>query len=150
MTLDERLVGIVPHERQVRFQQLEFYAFIHFTVNTFTDREWGDGTESPEIFDPPRLDAEQWVSSVKSAGMKGLTLTCKHHDGFCLWQSRVTEHTVAHSPWKNGGGDVVKEVSEACKKQGIKFGIYPCCRMERCSEKDEGQRDNLRKKPAYR
>lgn len=124
MTLDERLAQITPHERQFRFQQLEFYAFIHFTVNTFTDREWGDGKESPLIFNPEKLDAEQWVKAVKSAGMKGLIFTCKHHDGFCLWQSRFTRHSVASSPWKEGKGDVVKEVSEACKKHGIKFGIY--------------------------
>ncbi|MDE5860220.1 MAG: alpha-L-fucosidase, partial [Oscillospiraceae bacterium] len=95
MTYDERLTKVVPHERQFRFQQLEFYAFIHFTVNTFTDREWGDGTESPLIFDPERLDAEQWVKAVKSAGMRGLILTCKHHDGFCLWNSKFTDHSVA-------------------------------------------------------
>ena len=124
MTLDERLIKIVPHERQVRFQQLEFYAFIHFTVNTFTDKEWGDGTESPSIFNPERLDAEQWVRAVKSAGMKGLILTCKHHDGFCLWPSKFTEHTIAASPWQNGEGDIVKETSDACRKHGIKFGIY--------------------------
>ena len=124
MTYDERLAKIVPHERQLSFQQLEFYAFIHFTVNTFTDREWGDGTESPSVFDPERLDPEQWVRAVKSAGMRGLILTCKHHDGFCLWNSKFTKHSVASSPWKNGQGDVVKETAEACKKHGIKFGVY--------------------------
>ena len=124
MTYDEKLTKIIPHERQLRFQQLEFYAFIHFTVNTFTDREWGDGTESPSVFDPEKLDAEQWVKAVKSAGMRGLILTCKHHDGFCLWNSKFTDHSVAASPWKNGQGDVVKETAEACKKHGIKFGVY--------------------------
>ncbi|MGN1089873.1 MAG: alpha-L-fucosidase [Huintestinicola sp.] len=121
MTLDQRLVSAVPSERQVKFQQTEFYAFVHFTVNTFTDREWGDGTESPSIFNPTKLDAEQWVTAVKNAGMRGLILTCKHHDGFCLWHSKVTEHTVEYSPFKR---DIVREVSDSCKKHGIKFGVY--------------------------
>lgn len=121
MNLDERLIKTVPSERQIEFQQLEFYAFIHFTVNTFTDKEWGDGTESPEIFNPAKLDAEQWVKAVKSAGMKGLILTCKHHDGFCLWDCKHTSHNVMNSPY---GKDIVRETSEACRKHGIKFGIY--------------------------
>ena len=121
MISDKKLAEIVPHERQIKFQQTEFYAFVHFTVNTFTDLEWGSGTESPEIFDPVKRDAEQWVKAVVSAGMKGLILTCKHHDGFCLWHSRLTEHTVEHSPF---GRDIVREVSDACRKYGIKFGVY--------------------------
>ncbi|MBD5145096.1 MAG: alpha-L-fucosidase [Ruminococcus sp.] len=124
MTYDEKLTKIVPHERQFRFQQLEFYAFIHFTVNTFTDREWGDGTESPSVFAPESLDPEQWVMTVKAAEMRGLILTCKHHDGFCLWNSKFTKHSVVASPWKSGQGDVVKETAEACRKHGIKFGVY--------------------------
>ena len=119
--LDKRLIQTVPAERQIRFQQLEFYAFIHFTVNTFTDREWGDGTESPAIFTPSKLDAEQWVKAVKSAGMRGLILTCKHHDGFCLWNTKMTKHNVMNSPY---GKDIVREVSDACKKYGIAFGVY--------------------------
>ncbi|MCQ2519043.1 MAG: alpha-L-fucosidase [Lachnospiraceae bacterium] len=121
---DEKLISVIPTERQIQFQELEFYAFIHFTVNTFTDKEWGDGNESPDIFNPEKLDAEQWVRNIKAAGMRGLILTCKHHDGFCLWPSKYTDHTVAKSPYKSGNGDVVKEVSKACEKYGIKFGIY--------------------------
>ncbi len=121
MISDERLVRIVPSQRQLRFQQLEFYAFIHFTVNTFTDKEWGDGTESPDIFTPSELDAEQWVKAVISAGMKGLILTCKHHDGFCLWDTKLTAHNTMNSPF---GRDIVREVSSACRKYGISFGVY--------------------------
>ncbi|MBR6872098.1 MAG: alpha-L-fucosidase [Ruminococcus sp.] len=121
MELDKRLVNVVPSERQLDFQRLEFYAFIHFTVNTFTDKEWGDGTESPEVFDPGQLDAEQWVKAIVSAGMRGLILTCKHHDGFCLWDTKTTPHNVMNSPC---GRDVVREVSDACRRYGIKFGVY--------------------------
>ncbi len=121
MTLDERLVRTVPSGRQLAVMEMEFYAFIHFSINTFTDREWGDGGEDPRLFDPAALDADQWVDAVKAAGMRGLILTCKHHDGFCLWPSRHTDHTVAASPFR---GDVVRLVSEACRQGGIRFGVY--------------------------
>ncbi len=121
---DLELIKITPSERQMTLQQMEFYAFVHFTVNTFTDKEWGDGTENPKIFNPRLLDCDQWVEAVKSAGMTGLILTAKHHDGFCLWPSAYTEHSVKNSPYKNGHGDIVRECAEACRKGGIKFGIY--------------------------
>ncbi len=121
---DKELIRTVPTKRQLMHQQMEFYGFVHFTVNTFTDKEWGDGTESPSVFNPSELSCDQWVAACKSAGMTGLILTAKHHDGFCLWPSEYTEHSVKNSPYKNGKGDVVKECAEACKRGGIKFGVY--------------------------
>ena len=113
-----------PSVHQLNWQQLETNAFLHFTVNTFTDKEWGDGTESPAIFNPTKLDVRQWIKALKEAGFKMAIITAKHHDGFCLWPSKYTEHTVKNSPYKNGNGDIVKEVADACKEYGIKFGFY--------------------------
>ena len=112
---------VVPSQRQLDWFDLGFYAFIHFGVNTYTNREWGDGTEDEVLFNPEKLDCDQWVEAVKAAGMKGLILTAKHHDGFCLWPSRYTEHSVKNSPCKR---DVVREAAEACRRGGIRFGFY--------------------------
>ena len=118
---DSELVRVIPSARQLALQKMEFYAFVHFTVNTFTDREWGDGTEDPAVFNPAELNPDQWVDSIREAGMKGLILTCKHHDGFCLWPSKYTEHSVKNSPCRK---DVVRETAEACRRGGIRFGVY--------------------------
>lgn len=116
--------GAVPSGRQWQWHQMEIYSFLHFTTNTFTDKEWGYGDEDPAIFHPSAFDADAIVSALKAGGMTGVILTCKHHDGYCLWPTRTTEHSVRASKWCNGQGDVVKEISEAARRQGLKFGVY--------------------------
>ncbi|MBQ4349777.1 MAG: alpha-L-fucosidase [Clostridia bacterium] len=115
---------VTPSPRQAAWLEMGFYLFVHFTVNTYTNLEWGLGDEPESIFNPTELDCDEWVRAAKSAGAKGLILTAKHHDGFCLWPSKYTEHSVKNSPWKNGQGDVVRECADACRRGGIKFGVY--------------------------
>jgi alpha-L-fucosidase len=114
----------IPTENQLRWQQMEYYAFIHYSVNTYTDEAWGFGNEDPKIFNPDKLDVRQWARICKEAGMKGVIFTAKHHSGFCLWPSKYTDYSVKNAPWKNGQGDMVKEMADACKEYGLKFGVY--------------------------
>ena len=120
----EYLANVKPSARQYAWQQLEFYGFIHFGMNTMTGAEWGTGHEDPGLFDPDAVDADGWAKSARDAGMRGLILTAKHHDGFCLWPSRLTSHSVAASPWQGGAGDVVRDMSQACARHGLRFGVY--------------------------
>lgn len=122
--LGRRLASIQPSERQVGWQQMEFYAFVHFGMNTMTGREWGLGHEDPALFDPSDLDVDGWMTALTSAGMAGVILTAKHHDGFCLWPSAATQHTVAASPWQSGRGDLVRQVAEAAARHDLRLGLY--------------------------
>jgi alpha-L-fucosidase len=119
-----RAAQVVPSERQLAWHKMELTAFIHFTVNTFTDKEWGDGSESPNIFNPVQCDPRQWVRELKAAGFKMIILTTKHHDGFCLWPSKYTEHSIKNSPYKNGSANIVKDFVDACNEYGVKPGFY--------------------------
>ncbi len=114
----------LPTDRQLAWHEMEQYAFIHFTTNTFTGKEWGFGDEKEDVFNPSKLDVNQWIKVVKAAGLKAIVLTCKHHDGFCLWPSQYTDHSVKNSKWMGGKGNIVKLVADACHQSGLKFGVY--------------------------
>ena len=117
-------VGPLPSERQLAWHDLGYYMFVHFSINTFTDKEWGYGDESPSLFNPSKLDCRQWAKVARDAGMKGIVITAKHHDGFCLWPSKYTEHSVKNSPWREDKGDLIRELRQACDEYGLKLGIY--------------------------
>jgi alpha-L-fucosidase len=116
--------SVIPSISQIAYQEMEMVGFIHFTINTFTGKEWGYGNEDPSLFNPGQIDVEQWVIAAKSGGLKELILTAKHHDGFCLWPSKFTEHSIKNSPYKNGKGDIVREFVEASREHGLKVGLY--------------------------
>lgn len=119
-----KLISIVPNKRQLKIQDMGFYCFIHYGMTTFTGKEWGNGKTPPSTFNPKNQNTDQWCEAIKASGAKGIIFTAKHHDGFCLWQTQTTEYSVKNSPYKNGNGDVCKELSDSCKKYGLKFGIY--------------------------
>lgn len=120
----QKACGPVPTKDQIKLQDMEMYAFLHYSLNTYTDQEWGYGNEDPKIFNPAHLDTRQWVRTCKAAGMKGIIFTAKHHCGFCMWPSAYTDFSVKSSPWKNGEGDVVRELADACKEYGLRFAVY--------------------------
>jgi len=136
----EKITAVRPSERQIAWQEMEFYGFIHYGINQFTNQEWGSGQEDPQIFNPRKLDTDQWCESLLKAGMTGVIITAKHHDGFCLWNTKTTVHSVMHSPYRK---DIVAQLSESCKKFGLKLGVYlsPWDRHELCYGQGEAYND---------
>ena len=120
----ESLISVVPSKRQLELHKMGYYNFIHFGLNTFTKKEWGSGSVSPEVFKLRDINVEKWVTDLKSTGSKGIVITAKHHDGFCLFPSKYTDYTIANTVYKNGKGDIVGELAAACKKHGVKLGVY--------------------------